>query len=214
MTTAIADGTTILVVDDDPVAVESMVALLEKSGYAVISAMDGPSGLEMARRHRPELILLDVLMPGMSGVETCRALLGEPALTDIPVIFITASTSDGALEEAFAAGGRDFVSKPIRRVELLTRVGHILEMQKAALKLSEEQKLKEVLETAGAVCHSLNQPLQYVLGAIQILLMDMVPDDPVFRQLDTVREKVEYMGKITRKLAEITRYRTQSQAGG
>lgn len=214
MTAAIANDTTILVVDDEPEAVELMTAFLEKSGYGVISALNGHSGLEMARRHRPELILMDVLMPGMSGVETCRTLRGEPALTDIPVVFVTASTSDAALEEAFAAGGWDFVSKPVRRLELLSRVSQILEMQKAVRKFSEDQKLEGALETAGAVCHSLNQPLQYVLGAIQILLMDMAPDDPVFRQLDTIREKVEQMGKITRKLGEVTRYRTQSHAGG
>ncbi len=86
----------------------------------------------------------------------------------------------------------------------------ILRMEKSA----EVEKLNGVLETAGGVCHSLNQPLQYVLGAVQILLMDMSPEDKMYQSLDKIREKMEQMGTITRKLAEVTRYRTPPQADG
>jgi signal transduction histidine kinase len=81
-------------------------------------------------------------------------------------------------------------------------------------KRDEAEKLKAALETAGDVCHSLNQPLQYVLGAVQILLMDMSPEDKMYKNLDMIREKVEQMGAITRKLAEVTLYRTKPRAGG
>jgi signal transduction histidine kinase len=81
-------------------------------------------------------------------------------------------------------------------------------------KRDEAEKLKAALETAGDVCHSLNQPLQYVLGAVQILLMDMSPEDKMFKSLDMIRKKVEQMGTITRKLAEVTRYRTKPHVGG
>jgi signal transduction histidine kinase len=80
--------------------------------------------------------------------------------------------------------------------------------EKATRQSSENEKLKAVLENAGGICHNLNQPLQYVLGAIQIILLDISPTDPNYAQLDTMREKIEEMGDITRKLAECIRYRS------
>ncbi len=210
----IPEKVTILIVDDDPVTVEVIACVLGKAGYGVITAADGRSGLEKARKYRPTIILMDVQMPGTSGIDICRELRNDPDVGRIPVIFVTSSTQDAVLEEAFKAGGHDFVCKPVRRVELLTRIGRLLELQKVEEKRTEGEKLKGVLETAGGVCHKLNQPLQYVLGAIQILMMELSREDPNYARLDAIREKIEQMGDITRKLAEITRYRTRRHAGG
>ena len=214
MTKPVPEKITVLIVEDDPVTVEIIVSVLGKAGFRVIAAADGRSGLEMARKHRPTIILMDVQMPGTSGIDICRQLNNDPDVGRIPVVFVTSSTQDAVLEEAFKAGGRDFVCKPVRRVELLTRIGRLLELQKVEEKRTDYEKLKGVLETAGGVCHKLNQPLQYVLGAIQILMMDLSREDPNYTRLDAIREKIEQMGDITRKLAEITRYRTRRHAGG
>ena len=130
------------------------------------------------------------------------------------MIFVTASTDDDTLAEAFRTGGGDYVRKPVNRLELLARVRSALNHQLALQKLADEEKLKGVLETAGGVCHELNQPLQYVLGAVQILMMDIPPEDPIHQRLDTIRAHVEDMGDITRRLAKITQYRSRKYAGG
>jgi DNA-binding response OmpR family regulator len=208
MTESTHEKMTVLVVDDDPVSAERTASVLKTAGYGAMVASDGRKGLEMARQYRPALILMDALVPGMSGVDACRELTNDPASNGIPVIFLTAGTTETVLEEAFRVGGSDFVCKPVRPFELLTRVSRTLKLQQATLKRTDEGHLKSALENAGGVCHNLNQPLQYVLGAVQILMMDVSPEDPTYAQLDTIREKIELMGDMTRKLAEVTRCHT------
>jgi sigma-B regulation protein RsbU (phosphoserine phosphatase) len=206
--------TTIMVVVDDPLTLEAVSAILKEEGYIVHCASDGRSCLESARQKRPDLILLDVVRPDSDGVETCRKLSANPTLQTIPVIFMISDSNIPTLEAVYNSGACDFIRKPLNRIELLSRIDLLLKLYPTMEKGAEAEKLKGVLETAGGVCHSLNQPLQYVLGAVQILLMDMSPEDKMYKSLDMIREKVEQMGTITRKLAEVTRYRTKPHAGG
>lgn len=205
---------TIMVVDDDPVILKLLTTTLDGAGYGTLTVTDGRQCLERAAQVRPDLILMDISMPDMDGIDTCQKLKQDPALESIPVVFVTANTDDQTLEKAFEAGGIDYVRKPANRVELIARVRSALTQREAIEKQTEKDKLEAALETAGGVCHKLNQPLQYVLGAIQILMMDLGPQDPKFEQLDKIREKVEQMGKITAKMAKITSYHTRAHAGG
>ncbi len=205
---------TVLVVEDDPVTANFISTILNEAGYHIRSAANGIECLESIEVVQPDVILMDIKMPKLGGIETCRKIKANALYESIPVVFVTASTDDATLGAAFDAGGRDYIRKPINRVELLSRLRLMYELQQTHLKRLETEKLNGVLETAGGVCHKLNQPLQYILGAIQILLMDMDIEDKMYPQLDAVRDKVEQMGEITRKLAEITRYRTKAHAGG
>lgn len=204
----------VLAVEDDPITLKIISAMLQNAGYHSHSAVDGRKCLEMVHSVCPDVILMDIVMPAMDGVEVCRQLKQDQELAQIPIIFVTASTDDQTLQAAFDAGGSDFVRKPISRVELLARVQSVLAQRRAAQKLAEDQKLKGMLETAGGVCHELNQPLQYILGAVQILMMDTAPEDPVYQSLDNIFKRVSQMGEITRKLTAITQYRTRKYAGG
>lgn len=204
----------ILVVDDDAINRGIITKILSSANYDIHEAGNGQLCMETVENVKPHLILMDIIMPVMDGIETCRRLKSNPATHSIPVIFVTASTDDHTLTEAFQVGGGDYVRKPVNRLELLARVRSALNHQLALQKLAEEEKLKGVLETAGGVCHELNQPLQYVLGAVQILMMDIPPEDPVHQRLDTIRAHVEDMGDITRRLAKITQYRSRKYAGG
>jgi response regulator RpfG family c-di-GMP phosphodiesterase len=150
----------------------------------------------------------------MGGIETCQALRANAASRQVPVVFVTGNTGDETLEAAFDAGGSDYVRKPISRVELLARVQTAITQRRMAQKLAEEQRLKGVLETAGGVCHELNQPLQYVLGSIQVLMLDIEPDGDIYNQLDAIRLRVEQMGEMTRRLADITSFKTREYVGG
>lgn len=204
----------ILVVDDDAINRGIIAKILNSANYDIHEALNGRLCLDAVEEVMPQLILMDIIMPVMDGIKTCLKLKSSSATQHIPVIFVTACTDDDTLTEAFRVGGSDYVRKPVNRMELLARVRSALNHQLALQKLAEEEKLKGVLETAGGVCHELNQPLQYVLGAVQILMMDIPPEDPIHQRLDTIRAHVEDMGDITRRLAKITQYRSRKYAGG
>ena len=201
------DPATILVVEDDPATFETINTLLGRTDYEVLSTSKSGQCLEEIRRIEPDVILVDVAMADPGDLEPCRQLKDDPRLNRIPVVLITAASQDLILESALDSWASDFIRKPLNRVELISRIRLALNLRQAVEQQAETEKLKSVLEKAGGVCHSLNQPLQYVLGAVQILLIDMPPDDSKYKCVDTIREKVEQMGTITRKLAEVTRYR-------
>jgi diguanylate cyclase (GGDEF)-like protein/PAS domain S-box-containing protein len=115
-------GQTILIVDDIPANLGLVVDHLEGHGLEVAIARDGKEALDRAQFIHPDLILLDVMMPGIDGFETCRRLKAAEALRDIPVIFMTALTDSGDKVRAFTAGGVDYVTKPFQAEEVLARV--------------------------------------------------------------------------------------------
>jgi DNA-binding NtrC family response regulator len=117
-----AESASILVVDDVPANIGFLVETLAAAGYDVRVARDGDAALEQSRYMPPCLILLDVMMPGIDGFETCRRLKRDPALRDIPVIFMTALSDAEDKVKAFAVGASDFVSKPFQHEEVLARV--------------------------------------------------------------------------------------------
>jgi DNA-binding response OmpR family regulator len=110
------------VVDDNPINLGVVGEHLEDHDYDVTVAQDGEEALTRAQLTRPDLILLDVMMPGIDGFETCRRLKANPATADIPVIFMTALTDVNDKVAAFQAGGVDYISKPFQIEELLARV--------------------------------------------------------------------------------------------
>ena len=200
---------TLLVVDDNSVNVQLYVKILAKHGYATLTAADGEECLRQARTYQPDLILLDISMPNMDGRAACRTLKADEKTAHIPIIFVTARAGDEALEKAFEAGAADYVHKPIRQVELRVRIEASLAQVAAARRQAEKETLKAVLETAGGVCHELNQPLQAVMGAVQLQLMDVDPSHPLHAALRHIDGQVRRMGEITRKLMTITHYRTR-----
>ena len=120
---------TILVVDDNPQNLELLQAYLEDLGCKVVSAVDGVEAMQAVAQHNPDLILLDIMMPKMSGFEVCRRLKEDEATCDIPVVMVTALNELGDIERAVAAGTDDFLSKPINKLELLTRVKSLLRVR-------------------------------------------------------------------------------------
>jgi CheY-like chemotaxis protein len=119
----------ILVIDDNAQNLELLVAYLESLGCQVRTAPDGIAGLEKVRIDPPDLILLDVMMPRMSGFEVCRKLKTDPATRDIPILMVTALHELGDIERGVESGTDDFISKPVSRLELLTRVRSLLRVR-------------------------------------------------------------------------------------
>ncbi len=145
----------ILVVDDTPENLRLLVRTLSSAGYRVRAAPGGELALRMARAEPPDLIMLDVDMPGMNGFEVCEALAAEPELGRVPVLFISALSDSNSKVRAFRAGGRDFVTKPFSVEEVLARVAtHIdlrrleveLGVQKAELERRVAAQVREISE--------------------------------------------------------------------
>ena len=155
------DSAQILIVDDTPTNIEVLLGMLEED-YEVSVATSGRQALDLlATGERPDLILLDVMMPEMDGYEVCAALKADPTTRDIPVIFITARTDAESETRALSAGGADFIHKPVNKDVLRARVRLQLELQRRAaslrvLSLAIEQSPTSILITGADAC------IQYV----------------------------------------------------
>ncbi|MGD2094446.1 MAG: response regulator [Phycisphaerales bacterium] len=126
---------TILVVDDNQQNLELLQVYLEDVDCQTIPACDGPEALEIIAKDPPDLVLLDVMMPKMSGFEVCRRIKNDPKTSDIPVIMVTALSEFGDIERAIDSGTDDFLSKPVNKLELLTRIKTMLRLKHLSDKL-------------------------------------------------------------------------------
>src|SRR6266446_895235 len=112
----------ILVVDDTPANIRTVAAILKEKGYRLSAATNGRQALDVLGRVRPDLILLDVMMPDIDGFETCRRIKNNEAWRDIPIIFLTTRTETADIVNGFEVGALDYVAKPFNAHELLARV--------------------------------------------------------------------------------------------
>lgn len=119
----------ILVVDDEAAIREYETSLLSELGHEVLAAADGAEALRLARERRPHLVLLDIMMPELSGIEVCRQLRADPRTRDVRIIMVSAVDAKRALEESIIAGADDFLAKPIHALELMVRVRSILRVR-------------------------------------------------------------------------------------
>jgi len=126
---------TVLVVDDNQQNLELLQAYLEDVDCITIAARDGLEALEIINKNSPDLILLDVMMPKMSGFEVCKRIKNAPKTSDIPVIMVTALSEFGDIERGIDSGTDDFLSKPVNKLELLTRIKTMLKLKHLSDKL-------------------------------------------------------------------------------
>jgi len=119
----------VLIVDDNEQNLELLEAYLEEVDCETVSAYDGPEAMEIITRQKPDLILLDVMMPKMSGFEVCKRVKNNPATANIPVIMVTALNEFGDIERGIDSGTDDFLSKPVNKLEFVTRVKTMLKLK-------------------------------------------------------------------------------------
>lgn len=124
------NNASILLVDDEPDILEFMKYNLKKENYRVFTSGNGKDAIQMAKKHLPDLILLDIMMPEMDGIETCRLIREIPALKDTYIVFLTARSEDYSQLAGFDAGADDYVSKPIKPKLLLSRIKALLRRKK------------------------------------------------------------------------------------
>ncbi|MEZ5939988.1 MAG: response regulator [Planctomycetaceae bacterium] len=119
----------ILVADDNEPNRELLEAYLSDDGHEILMAVDGRETIDIAQKEQPDLILLDVMMPKLSGYEVCQTLKANEATRDIPILMVTALKEPADIEKAIAAGTDDFLTKPVHRLELKTRVRSLLKVR-------------------------------------------------------------------------------------
>jgi DNA-binding NtrC family response regulator len=133
----------ILLVDDVPANLSVLAAALEPEGYEILVANSGTAALEVAARAQPDLVLLDILMPGLDGFETCRRLHQLPATRETPVLFLTARGDTASIVAAFQAGGVDYIIKPFQIEEVLSRASTHLRLSRLTLELRDKNHALE-----------------------------------------------------------------------
>src|SRR5713226_8687930 len=167
---------TILIVDDDPVIRSLMRATLENDGFSVIEATNGIEGCQLYEKHRPDLLLVDVVMPGMDGYELCRELRCHPASAFLPIVVATSLDDVPSIARAYDAGATDFIPKPINWLVLNHRVRYILRASRAFDELRRNQDrllvARDAAEAASRskseflanMSHELRTPLNAIIG--------------------------------------------------
>jgi len=192
----------ILVVDDQEANVQLVCGFLMREGYEVVPASSGAQALERLASRLPDLILMDVLMPGMDGFAVCERVRLIPECAAIPVIFLSAADESEFIVKALESGGVDYITKPFRQAELIARVRTHLALKisrdKMAKLLSEKDELMEML------AHDLKNPLFAISLAVQTLRNKEAPS-PSFqaRIMDHIESTVADMsGNIEKLLSE------------
>jgi len=133
----------VLVVDDEEGNRRLLSAMLEIEGYVALEAVDGEQALDLARRHPPDLVLLDIMMPNMDGFEVARVLKAAEATRSVPIIMVTALTNRAALVKALEAGAEEFISKPVDRLELRMRMKNLLKLKEYSDFLADHNRILE-----------------------------------------------------------------------
>jgi signal transduction histidine kinase len=148
---------TILIVDDNPTNLEILSGTLANSGWEILVAVDGESAIEQARYAHPDVIVLDVMMPGIDGFEACRRLKADPELSNIPIIFMTALSDTADKVKGLSLGAVDYITKPFQQEEVLARVNAHLQIRQLTKQL--QQEIAERMAAEVALQHA-NQELE------------------------------------------------------
>ena len=197
----------ILVVDDLPENVFMLQDRLEHEGYEVITAYDGLTGIEKTRNELPDLILLDVMMPGITGFEVCKTLANDMKTKNIPIILVTAKIGAEDTKEGLEAGAFDYIKKPFNRIELLARVNSALKLSDAQKLLIKAEKQSVFAATVVTANHKIKQPLTLMnLSAAAIkreLAKEEISKESIMKRLNYIELAIKEINDVLNNMNTI-----------
>ncbi len=211
-------GPILLIVDDEPDMRQYLVNTLE-SEYRIAQARDGAKALELARKHKPDLMLLDLMLPEIDGLEVCKRLKDDPDTRNIKIVLLTARIDEGAKINALENGADDFLTKPFSRTEVETRLRNLLanaqlesdlrdrnasletalaDLREAQTSLVQSEKLNALGSLAAGLLHEVNNPLNYVITALQLVkqepqIKDNAEIGEFFEDIDEGVERIRHI---------------------
>ena len=201
----------VLVVDDTPDNLRLLTGVLEQMGHEVRPVMSGAQALLAARHSPPDLVLLDVTMPEMSGYEVCARLKADPQLKDIPVVFLTALSDIADKVRAFEVGGVDYITKPFHLEEVQARVRTHLALRNANVQLSRSyaqlQKLEQLREDlVHMVVHDMRSPLTVLAGHLEFLKNECEKLSPeAADDLQAAMQGAQVVARMANDLLDVSR---------
>lgn len=197
----------ILVIDDLPENVFLLQDRLESEGYEVITAYEGKSGLNKAITEQPDLILLDIMMPDITGLDVCKKLVVNEETAHIPIILVTAKIEAEDTKEGLEAGAFDYIKKPFNRIELLARVKSALKLSDARKQLIEAERSKLFAATVVTANHKIKQPLTLMsLSAAAIkreIGKEIISTEAINKRLDYITTAIKEINNILNQLHTI-----------
>ncbi len=222
------DKNTVLIVDDEPTNLALLTDCLNSAGYKVLVAEDGETALKRIEYAKPDLILLDVKMPGMDGYQTCLYLKEHPAARDIPVIFITVASEPSDKIKGFLVGGVDYITKPFQVEEVLARVTTHITVRKLQRNLREQnrklreehtarkeeeekrreledkiqqsRRLESLCTLAGGLAHDFNNLLQGIVGYADLALDAIPVESPAYRSIEQIEKTAHRATELTNQM--------------
>ena len=203
---------TVLIIDDEPTARETVVSMLEGEGYDIQLAKDGIEALQMLEQIQPDVILLDIMLPGMDGFQVCRQIRATVPLAEVPILMLTALDDRDSLLRALEAGADDFLSKPVDRRELIARVRTITRLNRYRTLMEQRENIRQMAERVVAAQEEerqrisrelhddLGQALTTHLLSLRNLQEDLsIPVEEMFAQLQALyNQSYEVLVKIRR----------------
>ena len=168
----------ILIVDDVQKNVQVLGTLLKNENYSLVIAQNGREAIERALKIKPDIILLDINMPEMDGIEVCKVLKQSEETKEVPVIFLTAQNTTISKVKGFSVGAADYIEKPYDPAELLARVATHLEIKFSREQIAKDSKLKATLKAHGILAHEVYNPLTAIMGNLDMMRM-MVENDSI-----------------------------------
>ena len=213
-TQPIYQGYTLLIVDDNPTNLGVLTDYLEEHGFEILSAEDGYAGIEIAQFAQPDMILLDVMMPGIDGFETCRRLKVDEKTQSIPVIFMTALESTKDKVNGFKVGGVDYITKPVQQEEVLARISTHLRIQALTQELVQSEKMASLGRLVAGFSHELNTPIGVAVCASSILQekskfinelieQEEVDEEELVSALDTIAQAADLTLSNLKRAADL-----------
>src|SRR5210317_226935 len=203
----------ILVVDDQLLSTRLLERRLVRSDMKVYSASNGEEGLKIARNVFPDIILLDIVMPGMDGLEFCRELKKDDGLKEIPVIFITARTGTREKLEGFDVGAADFLVKPLNLEEAHARIKtqlRIIEEHQANIELTRQlevsRRQSSIMHLTEGIAHNLNNLLGVMVGYLSLLKRSADDPERILSSCDSMDSAIKRMTRIVQQLTVIGQF--------